>query len=606
MRIAIIVWLSLLLGYCPAKAAETGNAAFVMTDSGKPEATIVIARHPDAIALFAAQELQYHIQKITGAALPVATDDMSVTGNRILIGESVATRALGLTRDSFKPQEYLIRFLPGVLVLMGKDSDKASGIAHVAGVLKNAALPGVFDAQGTCYAVYDFLEKFCGVRWFGPTDLGLVFPETKSLKILPVADIRRAPVFRFRQGPYMPVYGFIKTLWNNPTADQVKLYACRMRLGGEPYAANHSFYGYYDRFWEKNPQHPELFEASHPDWFAQGYSGKPPQMCYTNKGFIHQVIQDARDYFDGKGLKPGAQASGNFFAVVPMDNSSWSKDPESQAELNPDQKNNPQFSNGYASDYIFGFANKVAKAIRKSNPDKYLATLAYSSYAYYPEHIRLESNIAVQLCLHVRNWWVPAMERNDMRFYESWVTKEKDRPIYLWLYYTFPEEMAINGKFHCFPGFFAHTIDRQFKMFARDGIRGIFLNNLGEYVDNYVTFRLMDDPSLNIDQLIDEYHRLYYGAAADPMKKMYLRIEEIYSNPKNYPEEVQTQNKHFHQTKEIAWQYLGTRARMDELGKLMAEAKALAATDAEKQRVALFEKGIWDYMLEGQKKNNKF
>jgi len=42
-----------------------------------------------------------------------------------------------------------------------------------------------------------------------------------------------------------------------------------------------------------------------------------------------------------------------------------------------------------------------------------------------------------------------------------------------------PEEVATNGKFHCFPGFFAHTLDRQIKMFARDGIRGAFFNGLG-------------------------------------------------------------------------------------------------------------------------------
>ncbi len=203
------------------------------------------------------------------------------------------------------------------------------------------------------------------------------------------------------------------------------------------------------------------------------------------------------------------------------------------------------------------------------------------------------------------NWWAPAMEKNDMRFYQSWVTREKDRPIYLWLYYCFPEEIAINGKHNCFPGFFAHTIDRQFKMFSKDGIRGIFLNNLGEYLDNYITFKFLDDPSQNVDQIIDEYHRLYYGAAAEPMKKLYLRIEEIYSNPKNYPHEIQYENRHFHQSKEYAWWYLGSKARMAELGQLMEQAKSLAATGPEKHRVALFEQAIWNYMLEGRQKWGK-
>ena len=54
------------------------------------------------------------------------------------------------------------------------------------------------------------------------------------------------------------------------------------------------------------------------------------------------------------------------------------------------------------------------------------------------------------------------MESNDMAFYRDWVTKEKGRPLYLWLYYCFPQEMGDVQHFGSFPGFFAHTQARQF------------------------------------------------------------------------------------------------------------------------------------------------
>jgi len=133
----------------------------------------------------------------------------------------------------------------------------------------------------------------------------------------------------------------------------------RMRLGGTPMTINHSFYGYYDRYL-----------TDHPDWFAQGYTGKPPQMCFTNPEFIAQVVQDARDYFDGKGSKPGAAASGDIFGLVPMDNSSWCKCERCQAELNAAEKDNPQFNNGWASDYIYNFTNKIAREVGKTHPDR--------------------------------------------------------------------------------------------------------------------------------------------------------------------------------------------------------------------------------------------
>ncbi|MCC6441938.1 MAG: DUF4838 domain-containing protein [Armatimonadetes bacterium] len=586
--------------------AQTARAArLTLAQNSRPKASIVVADSPDRAAAFAALELQFHLRLMTGAVFPLVSESKAPTGPRILVGESAATRALGLAASRFQPQEYLIRIAGDTLVLLGRDRPDPVSIPELpplddAGLLAAVRPPETFDAQASLYAVYDFLERYGGVRWYAPGEIGRAVPARKTFAV-GEGEIRRSPAFRFRQGNYLPVYGMLKAVWDDPSPEAVRLYARRMRLGGEPYAANHSFYGYYDRFWHPNAEAPERFESAHPEWFAQGYPGQPPQMCFTDPGFRQQAAQDARDFFDGKGAKPGAQAEGDFFALVPMDNSDWCRCERCQVALNQAERSNPHFSNGWTSDYIFGFANAVAREIRASHPGKYLATLAYSSYAYYPERLRLESNIAVQLCLHVRNWWAPSMEQNDTRFYRSWTQKEKDRPIYLWLYLTFPEEIAMNGGWRCFPGFFAHTLHRQFAMFAQDKIRGAFLNNLGDHLDTYLTFRFLDDPSQDVDRLIDEFHRLYYGPAAAPMKRLYLTIESIFSDPANYPESVRSAKGHQHQTEEMAWRYLGTAERMAALGKLMARARSLARTDLQKRRVALFARGIWDPMVEGRR-----
>jgi hypothetical protein len=39
---------------------------------------------------------------------------------------------------------------------------------------------------------------------------------------------------------------------------------------------------------------------------------------------------------------------------------------------------------------------------------------------------------------------------------------------------------------------------------------------------------------------------------------------------------------------------------MEELGALMTQAGKLAATDTEKQRVALWRKALWDWMCQGR------
>ena len=85
------------------------------------------------------------------------------------------------------------------------------------------------------------------------------------------------------------------------------------------------------------------------------------------------------------------------------------------------------------------------------------------------------------------------------------------------------------------------------------------------------------------------------------MKKFYLRIEEIYTNPENYPLEVRNVYAVWEPKVEVDWEYLGTEDRMKELGLLIDRARRLAVTDTEKKRVQLWKKAVWDYMVEGRK-----
>jgi hypothetical protein len=586
---------------------------FVLVCDGQPAATIVTAAAATDVAAFAAQELQYHVRKITGATLPIKFDAEKVEGARILVGPSVATAQLGLKPDQFKDQEYLIHFVGNTLILLGKDApsrvtlEKAKDWSAAADA--RVPPPPMFEEQATSYAVHDFLERFCDVRWFGPGELEMVLPKKATLVVQP-REVRRAPaiIHRYPDGPMK----IITEQWNRPSPQDLALFWSRLRAGGEKYSCNHSFYGYYDRFWVKNPKCPEVFVAAHPDWFAQGYSaselkiydkaGRPAQMCYSNQGFIDQVVADARKFFDVQSTMAGVQASGEYFGLVPMDISNhWCRCAACQAQLTRD-RNNHEFSNGIASDYIFTFANKVAREVAKTHPDKYLSMLAYNEYAYYPSKVRPEPNISVQMCLQARHWWAPGSKETDTSFYHDWVSRDKGRRLYVWLYYCFPELLCDDGNWRCFPGFSAHNLDQQIKMFARDGIRGAFLNYLGEQVDFYITLKLFDDPSLDIDALLEDFFTRYYGPAGEPLKRFYLRVEDIYSNPANYPEEVRKNHfKQWHQTQEMAWKYLGTEARMAELGAMMAEAERAPVSDIEKQRVALFRKAVWDYMVEGRK-----
>lgn len=75
--------------------------------------------------------------------------------------------------------------------------------------------------------------------------------------------------------------------------------------------------------------------------------------------------------------------------------SQYCKCPRCQAELDEDERDNPQFTGGYVSTYVFGFVNKVAAEVRKTHPDKWIGALAYAKYGYCPPQVRLEPNIMI-------------------------------------------------------------------------------------------------------------------------------------------------------------------------------------------------------------------
>ncbi len=661
---------------------------------GAPQATIVMDQAPTRAAQFAAAELNWHIEQITGTRLPVVCGPQAVSGTRVLVGHSPATQKLGLQNDDFAAQEYLIRFLPDTLVLVGRDKQDDRQPLDYA---DPATFPGKLDDQATSYAVYDFLERFCGVRWYLPTDVGMVCPQANSLpqnhpshvkrpsvtepptgsgtgskdgsqnhpshvgrpsgtgsKTLSIqgTEVRRSPAMKYREmyrAADMPASLSDVPGPRLPERDG-RLFMHRQRLLGiQAYACNHSFYGYYDQHLKTSPE-----------WFAKGYdqdlratakaltgSGRKyrayyPNLCYTNPDLIQHVIQRARAYFDTGKLQPSEVGAGDFFSLVPMDSSGQDKFcrcPACQALLHQEPpckqwRDHAFFWDDKASDYIFGFVNKVARGVAQTHPGKYLTVVAYHQNYYPPTKEPLESNVAVTFCIHAALRPVPAMDRAVRGLLDKWDEEPlglstatgpgrpaqgradqasaapprptQQRPKYLWLYFHRPGPAN-----PFFPGFMAHHLVRQMQDYHRRGFRGIFVEPayfprdarqeggagrapIVTLLELYLAFKLADDPTLDGNKLIDEFFPLYYGSAAEPMRKLYEAIEHTYCDPATYASSPATY--YGYQTPQIAWKKLGTRARMLEFEALMKEAAQAARTPMEKKRVALFEQSIWNRM----------
>jgi hypothetical protein len=357
---------------CRASAELT----LTLAQDGKPAATIVLDREPTRAAQFAAYELQWHLNQITGGQFRIVREGESVSGLAILVGNSQRVRALGIDAQSLATQEYVIRFLPEALVLTGRDKDD-HGVVQFDQTPSQQAFdtwPTIWDEQGTMYAVYDFLERFCGVRWFNPTESGTDCPRRATLTVAG-DEVRRTPFMKYRYASYVAAedYDRYTGLWPAGSEGQKKweaaaypelhrrfdaggyalakrgwnmLFRLRHREGGEICLGNHSLYGYYRRFWAEEKGQEGLFEGRRADMFAQGYEGQPPQMCYTSRALVEQVARDACEFFETGKIYPGAQAGGNCFCVEPMDNDLFCKCAECQKWLTGRDADSPFFTNG--------------------------------------------------------------------------------------------------------------------------------------------------------------------------------------------------------------------------------------------------------------------
>jgi len=583
--------------------------AMPLVGDGQSRATIVVAENATPAARFAALELRYHIRRITGVELPLATDRQTIAGPRILVGHSQATTALGIGVNDFTPLEYRIQVSPDTIVLAGRDwqdtpANRAEAGHSVSGYSLQSArqvvnysqvthgygpssieLPGLFDDQGTCYAVYDFLERFCGVRWYGPTELNLVAPSTNSL-VAPSTTLQRRKDLRLVDG-FGGGWPVIKDQWNHPTPDELAVFHRRLRAGGERWSANHTIHA--------GTMKPGGIFGD-PSFKAVGSAN---QLCYTHPGLVRTVARLAADYFDGayagRKLPSGIQAMGDHLALVPDDSARWCQCTNCApilARSRQDTRGRGQFSHAADSYYIFQFINEVAKIVGRAHPKKYIAALAYWGYYYKPLNLPLEPNISVAPCIQTCYAYVPATYTNELAGYNEWVadSRQTGRPLFMWNYFHHPMEPAVIGGWQCFPAFIPHAISTEVKRYVKDGIRGVYLCGIGQQLEYYLYLKTAFDATTDCDALLEEFFTQYFGAAGAPLKQFYLRNEDIHKA-----------QGVLGTSQERSWGVLGTPERMAELERYIQQALALSASapPVVQQRVRTWTVGVWNYMKAG-------
>ena len=583
-----------------------GFCQLTLVENGLPKSEIVVGENPTASAQFAAFELQHGIKLITGAELPIVKAPFQADSVHIMVG-------IPADGESFKHEEYSIRFKGNEIFLAGNDNPDYSQVNYAK---ENTFPPLQYYYRATCFAVYDFLEKACGMRFYSYGDVGTAFIPAKTLIVTPFESRRKPEMGAFR----VPYFEGAKD--HIPPRD-LRLLRHRWRENTVYGYVNHNIYSIYYRYWgkAKSKKLAEQFIEHRPEYFARRENGRrsshiakseyngeyvPSQLCYAAEKPIEYFAEEANKVYHGEEV-PGARFghikklpdTPFFYPIQPDDDQAVCQCPECAAMMDKDR-----------TAYHFSWVNRLAAKAHELNPDINIATLSYGVARRRPTNIELYPNLSIQLCMSLQLWFHPLIYKRQHDTYKDWVEHEgKKRMLTCWLYLLCPaaDFSKISGN----PGFFPVLYPKHTGQFVTeyldDGLQGLFaeISTKQHMLESYIMSRLIYDRSIGYEALLDEYYPLYYGNAGKAMKQVMETIEEITYNPKNYdaaflakdnPNGSYMGGVH----NEISTWHVGTPERIEAIDKLIQQALADAQSPVEKTRVQRFISEIWGKVKSGR------
>ena len=455
-----------------------GLFAFPITRNGKPAAEIVVPDSCGKNCRYAAEELQYHIARVSGAKLPIVAESAAKGEYRLCVGPTAAGVKACPEYASLPNSGWILRSAGNSLYLLGRDRGE--------NIHRNTT------ETGTLYAVYEFLEKQLKIRWLWPDrETGTLCPPKRDIDsgnfnvrgepALESAIIRRMPIdFQRKAGRFRWI---------------MKRFPDGIR--GHAFGKYHVWYG-----------------KEHPDWFAhrEGEALEPvtrlTSMCVSNPEFHKEIVrrwQAERAKHPGEKIDinvcendtPGACACARCL--------SWD-DPDFNFKWMLRRGKN--VGSRYAR-----FALEVWKLASKIDPEVRVFGYVYSNYVFAPEDLKLNRSIMLSNVPPVEAMFprIPEMVRDikeNLRKWQKTGASINYRPN-IYGGYAMPENYVAQfyDEFqdHLKAGMHRMDIDGPNCSFATQG------------PVLYVMSRLPAEPKAKLEDLLDEYYSAF-GPAKQEVK----------------------------------------------------------------------------------------
>ncbi len=449
------------------------HAEICLVRAGQPLAQIVLPEKASEQLKAAAEKLAAYVQEASGARLPVTFENEWAGERRqplIVIGPTARwklTLPPGLDEDGF--------------VIAAKD-----GVVQICGP----------SDWGTEFGVYEFLERYVGVRWLLPGENGTDVPALHTINI-PEGRLQEQPVF------------FSRLLSGLRGPAQME-WARFNRMHGRV-SFHHSLGEYIFK--------PELYTKTHPEFYPMK-DGKtrylPPdglyhgwQPCFSEPGTVQTAIDTICAYFQ-------AHPEATSFSLGVNDSSGHCHCPRCQAAL-PQEKNFLGMDD--YSDLYYEWCNKVIEGVLQRFPDKWFGCLAYSEVAAPPRRLKVHERLIPYMTYDRMKWIDPEIAQAGQAATEAW---HKMSPTLGWYDYIY-------GTPYCLPRVYFHHTARYLRYAAAHGVKAHYAEiypNWGEGPKPYIYLKLWWDPRQDVEGLLKEWYERCVGPKAAPELAAYYAIWE--------------------------------------------------------------------------------
>jgi hypothetical protein len=509
----------LLLGVGAACAdARHENAAVVLRPG---QVTVVAAEGCAPSVRFAAGELTNFLARVLGVNVPVATKPDDSRGVNVILGDNEWSRAERLN-PAILARDGFWRLAKGRRVyLVGVDDPKVDPARTAQG------FGSAMFERATLFAVYDFLERFAGCRFFFPGELGTVVPHSAKIRV-PIGREKIEPVFSER---YYAGHRAGKVWYDSSVSMPAVqgLNRIRLRYGTQRIPCCHG-----QRLFKYVPR----FAKEHPDWFCMKKdgsrylydSGKAPhcengKLCYSSP-IREEIYQDAKAYLTGKSASSrgldgwgGNCVGGRYVDLMPEDALMECHCPKCQAAYNKGEEM-------FATDQMWGMIAEFGSRLIAEGVKGDITMMAYHPYRRVPD-VKLPSNVQVMVAER-GPWSVMDAADFDRQIGEIRAWAEKlEHKVWIW---TYPGKYG--GKFSGIPQISPRAYAKFFSRAApwiMGGYAEIDTDRfMFDALNVYVYSRLGWDPHLDIEALLDDWHGQLFGAAAPYMKAAFDLLERCW------------------------------------------------------------------------------